>query len=313
MSALKNMRVRGVLSGVLFAAASLLALPAAAGNAELGTAQASQGHVWKFVNKCGTTVWLQQQNLTGAPDIVKVKKNKTHVYRINASDSSARVWPKTGCNKNGQNCKVGQTIAPCSSKYGCQPALDSLVEVTYGCSGPGCSGSSSYANYDFSLVDGYTFPLKLKAKGTEANPACVNVNCKQLTKNACPRHADLSDGGANPKYDDVDLRYRSPRTNKVVGCFSPCEKLTAATIDGGYQLDPSSAAASPYCCPAGVSPSECRAGPSATSDYTKLIHKACANQAYAYSYDDVDGDHSCSGQTTLVVHLCPGKKKAVAN
>ena len=41
------------------------------------------------------------------------------------------------------------------------------------------------------------------------------------------------------------------------------------------------------------------------SDYVSFVHKACRKKAYAWAYDDVNGNHSCTGYTQLKMIVCP--------
>ena len=172
-------RATRALLGALLLVIAWAAAPASAQNAGISLLDRARSHTIKVINNCGKLMWLQQANIKGEPELVKVPKSRAHTYVIPRTGAvSARIWAKTGCNKKGQLCKVGQTLEPCSKKYGCQPAMDSLLEATFSCIGPKCTVA---ANYDFSQVDGYTFPFLLRAKGTEANKACVAVNCTKLT------------------------------------------------------------------------------------------------------------------------------------
>lgn len=264
-------------------------------------------------NSCKYTIWMQQQNIASAPEIVKLKSGKSYTYAIDpAGNASARVWPKKGCDKNGQNCKIGQTIPPCPAG-GCQPAIDSLVEGTFACVAHGCDVSTATSFYDVSQVDGYTLPFKLTAKGTETNAACKNVNCKKFSNSNCPKNENLSSNGKYNQYKSVDLRARNVSTNKVIGCFSPCEKLTAGTASGGYGLAPDSDQAILYCCPSFKNnPAKtkkvqeaCLAGPVVDTKYVNFVHKACNSRAYAWAYDDINGNLSCTGYTKLTMDVCP--------
>jgi Thaumatin family len=59
------------------------------------------------------------------------------------------------------------------------------------------------------------------------------------------------------------------------------------------------------CCPTPpVSVEECKAGTILHTDYVKLIHEKCPT-AYAYSYDDDYGLHSCPNDVNYKVTFCP--------
>ena len=287
----------------------------------MSLAERSKGHKLKVVNKCKFPVWMEQQQISGAPRIVMIRRNKSHTYNIDsAGDASTRIWAKTGCDRKGadkgQNCNVGQTIKPCPDG-GCQPAIDSLLEATWACVGPGCDVKSAKTFYDTSQVDGYTYPFKIKAKGSVPNNACLNVNCAASSVSTCPTDEDLSSDGAFPEYAHEDLRYKSIKTGEFVGCMSPCEKMTAGTVDGGYAFRASDPQAILYCCPSfNDKPAKtkkvrdaCLAGPVPDTEYVNNVHTYCGSRAYAWAYDDVNGNHACQGITTLVMKLCPKFKK----
>lgn len=302
---------------VLASVATLGPIPVSAQAGGITLPEGTRANSLKVKNSCDFAVWMQQQNITGAPEIKKLKSGKSYTYAIlPAGVPSARVWPKKGCDKNGQNCKIGQTLPPCPST-GCQPAIDSLVEATFACVGPGCDVTKANTFYDISQVDGYTLPFRLTAKGTETNSACVNVNCSKFSNSSCPKNEDISSNGKYPQYKSVDLRARNPSTNKVIGCFSPCEKLTAGTAVGGFGLAPDSDQAILYCCPSFKDDPQrtkqvqkaCLAGPVPDTKYVNFVHKACNSRAYAWAYDDINGNLSCTGFTRLTMEICPGKKK----
>lgn len=279
----------------------------------MGVAQA--GSSLTVVNKCTKTVWIQQQNIDNAPAVVKIASGKSHTYDIvDSGDPSTRVWPKVGCDSNGDNCTIGQSVPPCPAA-GCSPAMDSLVEASFACvsGGTDCPVDSATTYYDVSQVDGFTLPFKVEATGSSPNSACQTVSCSAFNmKTGCPTNENLSSGGLYPHLASEDLHAYAPGTKQVVGCFSPCEKLTAATAYGGLGYKSTDPQALLYCCPSFTKekPTEivqkaCTRGPVSKTQYVKYVHKTCNDNAYAWAYDDADGLKSCNGYTNIKMTICP--------
>lgn len=278
-----------------------------------GPAAAADGNRLTVKNACTTKIWIQQLNVDNAPVVVALKPGASHTYKIVAKgDESTRFWPKSGCDSTGYNCAVGESQgkpkggAYTCPKAGCSPPVDSKVEVNWACVGTGCSVKSAKTFYDISQVDGFTLPFNIKASGSVNNPACENTKCAALDmKKGCPTAENLSTNGQFPALKKVDLRMRHPTTNAVVGCFSPCEKLTASNF-GGLGYAPGSAEAQYYCCPTPpISSGQCNAGPVPKTGFVKTVHKACGDKAYAFAYDDADGNHACQGYTSITMTICP--------
>lgn len=291
------------------------------------TGAAAAGNTLTVVNQCTQTVWMQQMNINQAPPLVELAPGASYVYQIvNAGDSSTRVWPKTGCDATGNNCTIGQsapnTNNTCPSG-GCAPPIDSKVEATFACvTGSGsCPVSGATTSYDGSLVDGFTLPFTITATGSAPGGNCTNVSCPTLDMvNGCPSNENLTSGGKYPNtvslpnsvsLQSVDLHAYALGTSNVIGCFSPCEKLTAAVSQGGIGLNPTDKEARAYCCPTSsnpklsVTPEECTAGPVSTTQYVQTIHNVCNYTSYAYAYDDANGNKSCNGYTSLTMTVCP--------
>lgn len=280
----------------------------------MGVAQANS--TLTVVNQCTKTVWMQQQNIDNAPSVVKLAPGKSHTYKIvKSGDPSTRVWPKLGCDSSGNDCTVGQSVPPCPAA-GCTPAMDSLVEASFACitGGSNCPVDKATTYYDVSQVDGFTLPFKVEAQGSASNPACENVSCSGFNvKKGCPSNEDLSSDGKYPALASEDLHAYSPGTKQVIGCFSPCEKLTAATVYGGLGYAATDDQALLYCCPSFENDPEktnavreaCLAGPVPNTQYVDYVHKTCGDNAYAWAYDDANGLKSCNGTTKIKMTICP--------
>lgn len=112
-----------------------------------------------FNNRCGVPVWVNPLTSDNGPSlsggIKRLAPNAQTYYSIPNSGWKGRFWPKTGCDGNSQNCKVGQSIPPCPAG-GCQPPAETKIEFFY----PPV-GDTRTIYYDVSLVDGYTQPMEI--------------------------------------------------------------------------------------------------------------------------------------------------------
>lgn len=255
-------------------------------------------------NLCTATVWMEQLNVPDAPKVARIAAGRQRTYKIpdGRTVEATRWWPKTGCDKNGENCKVGQSIGPCP-EGGCAPPIDSKFEATW------CVGDNCETFFNLSMVDGYTLPVSMRPKAPDnISAACKPAACPSLStrRGVCPTDEDLSTDGAFPDLRHQDLRMRNPVSGKVTGCFSPCGKLTYAKAFGGHGFKPQDPEAAYYCCK-GVAdtPEVCGAGPVRHTSYAKLIDEACNRQVYGWAYDDANGTHTCTGDVTIVLTICP--------
>jgi hypothetical protein len=255
-------------------------------------------------NACRFTVWMEQLNVPNAPKVAKIAAGRQRTYRIPEGEtvSAMRWWPKRGCDKDGENCAVGQSMAPCPAG-GCAPPIDSKLEATW------CVGDACETFFNLSMVDGYTLPVSMRPKAPDnISAGCKPAACPSLSTRAdvCPTDEDLSTDGQFPALAHQDLRMRDPVSGKVTGCFSPCGKLTYAKAYGGHEYKPQDPQAAYYCCK-GVAdtPEVCGAGPVRHTSYARLIDEACRRQVYGWAYDDANGTHTCTGDLTIVLTICP--------
>jgi len=255
-------------------------------------------------NLCSFTVWIEQLNVPNAKQVVKLAKGASYTYDLpdNKLIDATRWWPKTGCDNNGNNCTQGQTMPPCPAQ-GCAPPIDSKFEATW------CAGSNCQTYFDISMVDGFTLPVEIQPNAPKNTiPGCTQAACPSLSTSAsvCPTREDLSTNGKYPALRNQDLRMKDPKTGKVIGCFSPCGKLTYAKAFGGFNYQPQDPQAAYYCCK-GVADTKgtCSKGPIQSMNYVKLIDSACKNEVYGWAYDDAHGTHTCTGPTTINFMICP--------
>lgn len=107
-----------------------------------------------FVNRCNYPIWISAFPTVGN-GIQRIEPKARTIYNIPDSGWKGRMWPKTGCDGNGQNCAVGQSIPPCPPN-GCQPPAETKVEFFF----PVINDRNAVW-YDISLVDGYSLPMEI--------------------------------------------------------------------------------------------------------------------------------------------------------
>ena len=303
--------------------ACLISLAAASSPA---LAQGAQNHL-RIVNKCATPVWIQQNGLPDQKAVIEIAAGKAHDYVIAPKGvPSTRFWPKLNCDKDGNNCAVGQSSNPCPTDGGCAPPVDSKLEATWGCLTDPASCAKNPSNgqpldnntwFNASLVDGFTVPFDVTVESADTSTGCQSpATCPVINYgNACPTSVDLSTDGAFPEYAKQNLQVIGP-SKAVTGCFSACGKMTFSKFYGGHQLSPNDPRAAYYCCVAvnGTNPipggnpatsAGCNAGPAPKTAYVSYVHKACDSSVYGFAYDDAKGLRVCGGQTSLTFTLCP--------
>eukprot|EP00451_Oxyrrhis_marina_P014385 CAMPEP_0204321832 /NCGR_PEP_ID=MMETSP0469-20131031/8370_1 /ASSEMBLY_ACC=CAM_ASM_000384 /TAXON_ID=2969 /ORGANISM="Oxyrrhis marina" /LENGTH=309 /DNA_ID=CAMNT_0051303155 /DNA_START=28 /DNA_END=957 /DNA_ORIENTATION=- len=272
--------------------------------ASLG-AVADQPTRLRITNGCQSEpMWIASQAAGGVgpgQENVKVARGASVDFPITDGLSATRFWPKLRCNSEGQECELGDSGGPgqtCRGSQGCAPPVDSKFEATFGAVG----GAADY--FDASMVDGWSLPFKLQVFGdcSLTTDGSQVVDCSHATVDKCPSSEAVAGIG------NLDLRVRDPSTGAVVGCYSPCGKLTYSNWnnkEGTHTVDDPVAA--PYCCPTPpVSPDACRTGPVPKSQYVAAVHEYCPG-VYGYAYDDGAGLCSCPAGTKYeMTFFCPG-------
>lgn len=255
----------------------------------------------RITNSCPYTLWIEARCTTINPNTgafiagtpipgypTPIKLNSMSFIDFNMPTeglAGCKFWAKYGCDENGDNCSIGDSMQKwggwdnpnggCPST-GCTPPIDSIFEITFGCSNPDptkCSKnpsdpSSSIGNvsfFDTSQVDGYTLPYKVYIKNGSScdNGAGLSlIDGSGLTMSKCPSTENLSLNGKYPTATDsslpktydtisVDLSIQDS-TGKKVGCMSPCQKMTYGQPFGFNQKTTGSNISIPstwYCCP----------------------------------------------------------------
>ncbi|PRP89197.1 putative carbohydrate binding domain [Planoprotostelium fungivorum] len=292
-----------------------------------------------MVNSCSVTLYIegrmgaQGQPLPGhSTTFTRVDPGQSVSFDIPATGAqSTRFWAKYGCDDNGRNCLIGDSMqywpdGGCPLG-GCQPPIDSLFEATWGCEpGSSCNTQNPTTWWDTSQVDGWTIPYQVHLYGETNKCDCSGTNCPALTLidasrldlASCPRSEDASNGGLYNSFDglsmkNLDLRYR--KNNMTLGCMSPCKRLTYSD-PFGFGMSEASGPALMMCCPTPnptnclqsqgcVTAQECKAGPIENSNYVRAVHRMSPG-VYAYSYDDGVGLHACpAGTVQYEMEFCP--------
>ena len=281
----------------------------------------NQSALFRATNHMCQTLWLEARSgVCGSPlpgyntTLFKLDPGKSFDFNIPETGlPSARFWAKYGCDETGNNCLIGDQVPiwtdteTCEYPYGCHfdtcpagpapttgftPPIDSLFEITFGCSpdvetttcnvnSSACTGGCNYFGcpnggcdpltpvtfFDTSQVDGWTLPYRYYVKGTASDLAMCNggqgaqnINASTLSVGRCPTTENLSDNGQYPTLNNIDLTsvdLRYIRNGQVVGCFAPCRKLTAPTSENGYSFAEGVYPVNWYCCPT-PTPNNCQ-------------------------------------------------------
>lgn len=271
----------------------------------------------RIVNGCSDPIWIA--NFAGAapyfPDDIRLEGGGHHDFAIpDEGLASTRFWPKWGCDENGQECRIGGSGGPgesCITK-GCAPPIDSKFEASFGCLKPDASECASNPSdptvklgpddwWDVSQVDGWTLPYKVEVFGS-CPDSPQEIDCSGLSLGSCPHNEDLGGTVGNQTLMVLDPSGRG----EVVGCYSPCGKLTYSNWGQGYSFTPQSKEARDFCCPTPpIEPAQCSRGPVVRSAYVAAVHRLCPS-VYAYAYDDGVGLSKCpAGTRYQATFYCP--------
>jgi len=266
---------------------------------------------FRITNGCTREpIWIAHEAGAGVgpdPQNVEIAELGSYDFTVPAGLSGTRYWPKLRCDATGGACRLGESGGPqqhCGSITGCAPPVDTKFEASFGLNGEDW--------VDISLVDGFTLPFKFEIF-TQTGKSCAAgdgnrhvgnvVDCSHLSFNLCPTSEDLGVAGRN-----VDLRVRDPDTNRTVGCYSPCSKLTLNQWDNAEAQGrtPWDDGVKEYCCPTPPeSPDACRQGPVGSTSFVRAVHKGCPG-VYGYAYDDGMGLLKCPDDTKYrVTFYCP--------
>jgi len=246
----------------------------------------SMGRQVGFTNRCGYDIWISPLTNAQGPmlpgGIQRLGNGASYDYQIANEGWGGRFWPKSGCDANGQNCEVGQSIDPCGPT-GCDPPAETKVEFFFPPLGQG------EVWYDVSLVDGYSLAAEIVP--TVQQGSCITTRCA-VSLGACPT-------GENEVGD-----LRVIKNGRTVQCLSPCKKWNYPPPFGLGNPE-SQEPGLHFCCPTPpIDPLQCRAGIVIQTQYVGLIHRDCPT-AYSYAYDDEGGLHNCPHDTSFHVTFCP--------
>lgn len=236
----------------------------------------------KVVNYCSETIWPALHgrndhnnessfiNFT-TPLLEGVLTNKTFVFQLPDESFSARLWERTKCKSIPANASSGSV-----EKFSCR-------DGTGDCGDLKCQNSTSSnttlvewyinngtINYDISLVDGMTKPLKVSLPST---------NCKTL--------------GCTRRLDDLECpelnRWRDPSGTQqsLLGCKSNCSVHDSPKL----------------CCTGQYStPDSC------TVDGNPLFANVCPD-AYSYAFSEKQRPvlQRCDRFEEILIEFCPTK------
>jgi len=236
------------------------------------------------------------------PENLKIEPLKFYDFETEKGLTGTRYWAKMRCDPHGNACDIGESGGPdekCNLTLGCAPPVDTKFEASFGVSGVDW--------VDVSLVDGWTLPFTFEmdkkcSAGDGDRKVTKKIDCSKLSFDNCPTVENLHND------TKVSLQVRHPSTGAVVGCYSPCSKLTLNQWqnEAARGFGPADPSVAPYCCPTPPeSPTACRKGPVATTEFVKAVHRDCPG-VYGYSYDDGMGLLLCPADTKYVMtFFCP--------
>lgn len=264
-----------------------------------------------FRSRCPFPIWINPKTSDNGPPLPEgighIVNGGSFTYHIPAEEWKGRFWPKTDCDRDGQNCGVGQSLPPCPPG-GCQPPAETKIEFYYP-----AMGRTDNVWYDISLVDGYTLPMKITPSNHVKIEKLFHLNeCKTFTNitffflfqgNTCVTtdcRVDLNDC---PDDEAHTGSLRVYKNGGIVQCLAPCKKWNCS-YPWGKGLSEKEGLGLQFCCPTPpIYPAGCNRGIVTKTKYVKLIHEKCPS-AYAYSYDDHHGLHNCPNPTDFVVEIC---------
>ncbi|NLN63560.1 MAG: thaumatin family protein [Myxococcales bacterium] len=308
------------------------------------TATGTEGTPWQYdtdqptrlriTNRCAYPIWIQFGDGDGKRQVLENHNPGANNRRFTSGESfdyaipdegdipdiinagialeGTRFWVKRGCDEKGDNCTVGQSRTNSDGTCppgGCHPPIESKMEATWA-----SLSSGSVTWYNASHVDGYSEPYVIIPKGAEAKtaPDCIPINASMLDAAAqCPAHENLTDA----RYTDLDLRFVVG--GEVLGCYSPCKKITYDDHVDEW-TDPLGLR---MCCPTntsgvphpGLTSEECnnREHPYSIWNTAYLQHlKETAPTVYTFAYDDAESLFTCPGTTKFELIFCPERSSA---
>ncbi len=195
---------------------------------------------------------------------------------------SGRLWAREGCDDNGAICIVGS----CSGKRDCRAGLSSdnttLVELTV---------AEEYVNYDISLVDGHTRPVRMSF------PDFSVPGKRDCSSRECLAPADLgrrADGSVRcpprnrwampPGKPLPTIGIADNNRRPIMACLSDC------TVNRDERS----------CCTGKFnSPTECPP--------TSLFFREVCPEAFSFAYHDSE-NRQCNRKTAslmMLVEFCP--------
>lgn len=218
-----------------------------------------QGSRFGVLNACKEDIWMYAQNLSPQLQMIPALTQVDYDTPDGIGFASLRNFAKFGCDSSGNNCKIGQSFPPCSDQDGCQPDINTAVELTIDGNGT--------IHYDISMVNGFTYPAKVTVfNASNDDPNCSDIDASRITiSDHCPTAEDLSTptkkwnqppkqpapkpfgdfkfyNASLPEKKQIDLTKRNLRaksnldSTSVIGCFAPYEALIAHPVWGGIGI-----------------------------------------------------------------------------
>ncbi|OXA53515.1 pathogenesis-related protein 5 [Folsomia candida] len=138
-------------------------------------------HQINVINRCSETVWVGTfgDNQIPAGGGFKLNPGQRQSFSTIDGWTSGRVWGKTGCDSNGNNCVTGNS--PPGGRTTLQPVT--LAEF-------GFDKFMGLDFYDLSLVDGFNLPMAIQPFGVNLDQNCKLLRC-QFNFNVCPNERNF--------------------------------------------------------------------------------------------------------------------------
>lgn len=86
---------------------------------------------------------------------MKLDPGESFIFDIDDKGWTGRLWPKTGCDDDGNNCELGRSIRPCPD--GCHQSAQTKVAFFF----PPMWDVSKDSYYKISFIDGYSLSSEI--------------------------------------------------------------------------------------------------------------------------------------------------------
>lgn len=234
--------------------------------------QSCPDHEIEIYNGCPFSVFpaVFSSATGGTNNGFKLDPYQKRTIRVPCQWQAGRIWARTDCDGNGQNCLTGD----CGQMV-CQGSGQGDVTLAEFTLDGGNNPNFHNDIYDISAVDGYNLPIAIAPinggkTGGDGRYDCTISQCKHDFRNNC--HDELKEN----------------KNGRTVACLSACSKFNTDW----------------FCCRGAFGkPETCQAK---NHPLVRFFKGPCPSM-YSYAYDDQASTFSCLGNrgTKYVVSFCP--------